>query len=149
MTSLVHKQCWKHTAFHVKWLQGFKASLLWQAFEMYSWLRVSVSVKQRVYTSRCRSGFRYLGCLGTIVTVLQIFVLLWHGGSVGSVTHLSGRANKRMKGRQNIYMNSWWRPHFQWHVLPNWSDGLMDFLFQNRMRFLWILSTNTPLRAHE
>lgn len=47
-----------------------------RAFEMYSWLRVSVSVKQRVYTSRCGSGFRYLGCLGTIVTVLQIFVLL-------------------------------------------------------------------------
>ena len=39
-------------------LRAYRVSkLLWQAFEMYSWLRVSVSFKQRVCTSRCRSGF--------------------------------------------------------------------------------------------
>lgn len=81
-----------------------------------------------------------LSCLHTIVSVLQIFFLLWHGGSVGSVTHLSGRANKRIKERkyvQNTHVNvrwSIWKKKVQPLVDYCCSDGWMDFLFQNRVR---------------
>lgn len=59
----------KYNSFHVKWLQDFKASLLWQAFEMHSWLRVSVSFTQCVRTSRCRSALG--GILVLSVQLLQ------------------------------------------------------------------------------
>lgn len=133
-------------AFRVKWLHGFKARLVRQALEIYSWLRVLVSLKHCACTSRCRSGF---GGISVVFVQLLLCCRSFFCYDMKAVlTHLSGQADKRFKGRkyvQDIHMHM----VKQVNILNNMQCIWLTFVVVVRSRYIfcfttgWILSNGT------